>query len=353
MRRAFERQRRGTQNLMAVARQLPRRRSRRRRGRPALRSPSTAASRDVVVGVARQRFERGAIVQRAAARAAYMRSCQTLRSGELRQRRPLTRSAPRPASATSACAGDASRGAGRRRTDRATSRRGRPRLRASSRRRRADRSRTARRACRDRRSRRATPRRSPHRLRRAQAAQRFEPRHRRIVRAAGVEHAVDRSAGDLRRSGRGRAHRRAAHLRVRIARGGTERRPRRRRPRSSAPRARAAGPARRSTPRLSPAARDGAAGDRFVCRAIAACAGCATSASSPCATPSRSVSVSRARRQLDQRPLGRFGLRRGDVRQASERVADRFANVGLRFDFQSRRERRRRAVERGRGRRRA
>jgi hypothetical protein len=51
------------------------------------------------------------------------------------------------------------------------------------------------------------------------------------------------------------------------------------------------------------------------------------------------------RGQFEQRPLGSLDLTRRRIRQTADRLADRRANIGFRFDSQTRRERRRGRVD--------
>jgi hypothetical protein len=56
-----------------------------------------------------------------------------------------------------------------------------------------------------------------------------------------------------------------------------------------------------------------------------------------------------ARGQFEQRPFGTLDLARRRIRQTADRLADRRTHIGIRFDFQTRRERRRcRVNDRGR-----
>ena len=342
MRRAVERQRRRAQDLIAVARELRRRRPRRRRGRRACagrRPPPRARCRP-----------RRAPASRAPSRSFELRrgargvhpQLPDARAGELRQRRRAARrrgGRQRDERVRGAMPAARRPGVGQI-VDRALERR--DRVGRRRRRRPADRARTARRACRDRRWRPAPRRRSRRRCARAGCAapraarsanRRRGPAVRTLCRSAagtcGAAAAAARIAS-RRTCASGSCAARAERLAV--DRGG-----RRQRFERQPADARAGRPLRRVIgDRQPPQQRErvGAGRAQLALRSR-------TSASRPCATPSRSVTVSARAGDLDQRPLRRLGLRRADVRQPADRLADRRADVGLGFDLQARGERRR------------
>ena len=340
VRRAVERERRRAHDLIAAARErgdVDRRPRRGRRASAAPRPPPRARCRrrlspsvsSVARSLSMRRGARRIHAQLPDARAGELRQRggAALRRGRGQRDERVRRAMP----AARRC---------RVRADRSTVRSSAATASATRRRRRADRARAARRACRDRRRRASDDAHASGVAARAPAAQRLEPDDRRVVARAGGSTAAPRR----RDAARGAAGRRAARIASRrtCASGSC----------AARARARASSTAAGGDQRLERQAPHARAGRRLAAAPASASRAQQrrprrrrADASLRCSAHQRLEAFRDAepigdrlgaRRHLEQRPLRRFDLRRGRVRQAADRFADRGADVRVVFDLQPR-----------------